>query len=396
MTQKEFDLETMENMLKQVTSTKETLTTHLFAFVASKSDPDTLMYHEAMMASDKQEFRDAIKVEITGLERQNTWNIVPRTSATTQNKKVLPGTWTFKRKRYPDGRIRKYKARFCLRGDKQIIGVDDFETYAPVVQWSSVRLCFILSVILGLSSRQVDYTNAFVQTQVKSPMFVELPKGFESNGDDDNILQLNKNLYGSRDAPLAWFEALKHSLESRGFMASDIDPCLFIHKHMIVLCFVNDLIYVGHDVVKIDAMIADLGTEFLLTVEEDITSVLGIQYQPLEDKALLLTKTGLTNRILETCHMTDCNRRQTPANSIALGSDLSGAPFRHDFSYLSAVGMLMYVASNSRPEISFAIHQCARFTHTPKASHGEAILRICRYLKGTSAMGLILRPTKEL
>ena len=68
ITQKEFELDTMENMLKQVASTKETLTTHLFAFVASKSDPDTLMYHEAMMASDKQEFRDAMEVEITALE----------------------------------------------------------------------------------------------------------------------------------------------------------------------------------------------------------------------------------------------------------------------------------------------------------------------------------------
>ena len=58
--------------------------------------------------------------------------------------------------------------------------------------------------------------------------------------------------------------------------------------------------------------------------------------------------------------------------------------------------MLMYLASNSRPDISFAVHQCARFNHAPKASHGEAILRICRYLKGTSTKGLILRPTKEL
>ena len=35
--------------------------------------------------------------------------------------------------------------------------------------------------------------------------------------------------------------------------------------------------YVGHDVAKIDSMISDLGTEFLLTVEEDSTSFLGIQ-----------------------------------------------------------------------------------------------------------------------
>ena len=43
------------------------------------------------------------------------------------------------------------------------------------------------------------------------------------------------------------------------------------------MCFVDNLIYIGHNIQKIDAMIANLGTEFLLTVEEDITSFLGIQ-----------------------------------------------------------------------------------------------------------------------
>jgi hypothetical protein len=56
----------------------------------------------------------------------------------------------------------------------------------------------------------------------------------------------------------------------------------------------------------------------------------------------------------------------------------------------------MYLSSNSRPDIAFAVHQCARFTHSPKASHGEALRRICRYLKGTSNQGLILRPTAKL
>jgi hypothetical protein len=123
---------------------------------------------------------------------------------------------------------------------------------------------------------------------------------------------------------------------------------------------------------------------------------LGIQIQMLHDKALFLTQTSLTNQILEICHITDCNTKQTPANSIALGSDLYRTPFQHDFLYPSAVGMLMYLASNSHPDISFSIHQCAWFTHAPKALHSEAILQICQYLKGTSTMGLILRPSKEL
>ena len=63
----------------------------------------------------------------------------------------------------------------------------------------------------------------------------------------------------------------------RGFKPSTIDPCLFIHEDMLVLCFIDNLIYVGADVTKIDAMISNLGDEFQLTIEDDITSFLGIQ-----------------------------------------------------------------------------------------------------------------------
>jgi Reverse transcriptase (RNA-dependent DNA polymerase) len=181
MEQKGLELDELERMLRQVTVSNKELFLHPFAPFASKSDPDTLMYHEAMMANDKQEFWDAMEVEIAVLEKQNTWTVVSCTQATKQGKKVIPGIWTFKRKQYPDGRIWKHKAQFCLLGDKQIIDVNVFDTYAPVVQWSSVCLCFILTIILGLSSQQVDYMNAFVQAKVKTPMFVELPKGFDYN-----------------------------------------------------------------------------------------------------------------------------------------------------------------------------------------------------------------------
>ena len=39
-------------------------------------------------------------------------------------KNILPLTWALKRTRYPDCRIRKYKARFCVRGDKQVYSVE--------------------------------------------------------------------------------------------------------------------------------------------------------------------------------------------------------------------------------------------------------------------------------
>ena len=48
----------------------------------------------------------------------------------------------------------------------------------------------------------------------------------------------------------------------------------------------------------------------------------------------------------------------------------------------SAVGMLLYVCSNTRPDLHFAVHQVCRFAHSPKKSHGQAVKRIiCSLVK---------------
>ena len=56
--------------------------------------------------------------------------------------------------------------------------------------------------------------------------------------------------------------------------------------------------------------------------------------------------------------------------------------------------MLLSLSSNSRSDIAFAVHQCARFLHTPKASHEKAVIRICRYLTGARDEGIVFRPNK--
>eukprot|EP00957_Ditylum_brightwellii_P140797 10724894-Ditylum_brightwellii.AAC.1 len=79
---------------------------------------------------------------------------------------VIESTWAFKVKRYPDGTVKKHKARLCVCGDQQVEDVDYFETYSPVVSWTMVRMIMTLAVNLGLKSRQVDYTDAFVQASL--------------------------------------------------------------------------------------------------------------------------------------------------------------------------------------------------------------------------------------
>jgi hypothetical protein len=54
--------------------------------------------------------------------------------------------------------------------------------------------------------------------------------------------------------------------------------------------------------------------------------------------------------------------------------------------------MLLYLSSNTRPDIQFAVHQVARFSHCPKHSHAQAVKRIVRYLLATSTKGIEFEP----
>ena len=58
--------------------------------------------------------------------------------------------------------------------------------------------------------------------------------------------------------------------------------------------------------------------------------------------------------------------------------------------------MLLYLTSNTIPDLSFAVHQCAQFTHNTKVSHETAVKRISRYLQGTKYNGLVFNPSKKL
>eukprot|EP00957_Ditylum_brightwellii_P063469 4817905-Ditylum_brightwellii.AAC.1 len=56
---------------------------------------------------------------------------------------------------------------------------------------------------------------------------------------------------------------------------------------------------------------------------------------------------------------------------------------------------MMYLASNGRSEITFAVDQCARFTQGTKHLHEKAILQICKYFKGTQSEGLFIKPNMK-
>ena len=98
-----------------------------------------------MNSADTGKWWEAMSTEMETLEVDlKAWKLVKREPWM----KVRPCIWAFRIERFPDGLVKKFKARFCVRGDCQTEGVDFFETWSPVVQWSTVRTMMILSTLL--------------------------------------------------------------------------------------------------------------------------------------------------------------------------------------------------------------------------------------------------------
>ena len=140
---------------------------------ASKADKPN--YSDAMSGEFADEFWEAAIVELETLEEMEAWEVVNRPP----DANVIESIWAFKIKRFPDGLIKKFKARFCARGDQQLEGIDFFETYAPVVQCTTVRLLLllVLEVLLKLKSKQGDVTAAFLHADLdeSETVYVEMP-----------------------------------------------------------------------------------------------------------------------------------------------------------------------------------------------------------------------------
>ena len=94
--------------------------------------------------------------------------------------------------------------------------------------------------------------------------------------------------------------------------------------------------------------------------------------------------------------LTNATEVETLAAYGALPKDHDGESYNSQFNYSSIVGILLYLQHHSRPELTFAFSQCARYTYYPKLSHQKPLKRIRRYLKGTRTKGLIMKPNKDL
>lgn len=131
---------------------------------------------------------------------------------------------------------------------------------------------------------------------------------------------------------------------------------------------------------------------FDLKIEGDFTAFLSVELKRLSNNSIHLFQKGLIKKTLQAASMSDCNPNATPSTGVTLGKDVDGEVWpQTPWKYSSIVGMLIYLCTNTRPDISYAVSCVARFSSSPKKSHATAVKTILRYLKKTMDKGVIFR-----
>ena len=132
----------------------------------------------------------------------------------------------------------------------------------------------------------------------------------------------------------------------------------------------DDTLFFAKDSSKIDEVVQGLcALSMELEEDTDVAGFLGVHIKRLPDNTIKLTQVGLIKRIISALDIDHLPNKETPAKLGVLGADKDGEPPNGTYSYASVINMLGYLHINSRPDITYAVSQCARFTHNTRRSH---------------------------
>jgi hypothetical protein len=258
---------------------------HLLAYKAS-TDPDTMYHHQAMKQPDKEKFQEAMKKECEAHYKEGNYKLIKR-SELPEGATLLSSVWQMKRKKKPStGEISKYKARMNVDGSQMIKGLHYEETYAPVVQWATIRFLISMAILNNWYTRQLDFVLAYTQADIERDLYMKLPAGFSVPGRTiteqdrkDYVLKLEKNLYGQKQAGRVWYLNLRKNLLKLGFKPSEHDECVFYYGKTTFIVYTDDTILLGPNKQQIETLVERLGKTFKIEDQGDLSDYLGIKIE---------------------------------------------------------------------------------------------------------------------
>jgi transposase InsO family protein len=360
-----------------------------FASVATSvsipADPES--YVATMQSPEANEWRAAMQCEYDSLMQNETWRPVPLP----KGRQAVKCKWIYRVKTHSDGTVARYKARLVAQGCTQTYGVDYEQTFSPVVRHESIRVVLALAAQQDMQIVQFDVCTAFLHSKIDTEIYMKQPLGFVEKGSHDKVCLILKSLYGFKQSGRLWNKTFDGYLIEFDLHPIEADPCLYVNNNkpiMIVTLFVDDGLACCASSARLEEFMLHMEKRFAITrLAADLYVGMHIK-RDYGRRMIYVDQSLYLQRLLKKFDLDGCVPVSTPADP-NVRFDRTTQPIENPpFSYMSAVGSLMFAQTLSRLDISFAVNTVAQFGSDPQQQHYQGVIRIFRYLAGTLNLAL--------
>ncbi|KAE9281523.1 hypothetical protein PR003_g27655 [Phytophthora rubi] len=350
---------------------------------------------EMMRSKWREFFLTAELEEMAALKAKGAIEEIPADEMPADAKAVNT-MWVYAFKSDHQGYIIRFKARVVALGNYQRPGIDFIDTFAPVARMSSFRLLLAIAAELGLDVYGGDINTAYLNARLEIRQYLRSIEGYPCMVNGHVYIVLNA-LYGLRQSGREWNTEINKWFTDHGYLRSLTEPCLYYRFEGETIVYVLDDILVATNNEEFKTQLfQELNDAYGIKDQGLLTSYLGVEVDQTPE-AITIRQGKYAREILaklgyEQAHSVG-NPMEVNARLAPLGSDEDADT---SFPYREAVGMLMYLATSTRPDLAFALGQLSRFVAKPSSKHVGTLKRVLRYLAGTLDYGITYKRAKKV
>jgi len=123
-----------------------------------------------------------------------------------------------------------------VKGYSVIYGINYNETTSPTMRMETFQAVAHVAAANGWILHQVNIKTAFLRgiLELGEEVYMKQPKGFEAEGQEGLIWELQKGLYGLPQAGRIWNKAMNQAMLGLGFMRVKCEYCPSVKPRLIL------------------------------------------------------------------------------------------------------------------------------------------------------------------
>lgn len=202
---------------------------------------------------------------------------------------------------------------------------------------------------------------------------------------------MKKAVYGLKQAARRWYQKADNLLRKEGFKNTKQEPCIYIKTEptvTVVALYVDDFYLFYNDEAQKASLLKALSAVVTIKDLGEARNCLGMVIErDMEKGTLRLHQEEYLDSVLKRFNMQDCYGKSIPLDEKSKMFDLEKV-YQGRFEYQQLIGSLLYLSTNTRPDISYTVSFLSQFNCCYTSTHWDLAKNVLCYLKQHSTLAL--------